>query len=156
MEFDLKQQEKFVRLAMEQVEESIVQGGTPFGAVLVDKTGQVVAAARNTVTPVTDILRHAELNLLRIAYEKTGRQKFPDHTVFINAASCTMCAAALIQAGIRSFYYGAPFEAHTNPAASYEQLATFCNEPLQIRGGILAKECRKQIDHGRAAKKGIV
>ena len=149
MAFTQEQQEHFIRLAMEQVEASIQAQGTPFGAVLVSPEGEVVAAARNMVTPETDILRHAELNLLREAHEKTGQQKYPGYAVFINAASCSMCASALIQAGIREFYYGAPFEPHTNPAVSYKQLEPFCKEPLTIVEGILADECRAQIERGR-------
>lgn len=152
--FSTQQQEQFVRLAMEQAEASIAAGSGPFGAVLVDEAGEVVAAACNTVTPETDILHHAELNLLRIAHEKTGLQKFPKHAVFINAASCSMCASALIQAGIREFYYGAPFEPHTNPAVSYDQLRAFCVEPLSIVEGILLDECVAQISSGRQAAEG--
>lgn len=119
--------------------------------MLVDENGQVVAAARNTVTPETDILRHAELNLLRLANEKTGKQKFPGHALFMNAASCAMCATAMVQAGIRDFYFDAPFEPHANPAMSYEQLAPFCREPLSITSSILESECIAQIERGRAA-----
>jgi tRNA(adenine34) deaminase len=152
MNFTQEQQEKFIRLAMEQVEESIKNGGTPFGAVLVDVDGKVLAVARNTVTPETDILRHAELNLLREANIATGLQKFPDCAVFINAASCTMCASAMIQAGIRNFYYGAPFEPHTNPGISYEGLAQYCDELLHITSGILEAGCKAQIEGARAAE----
>ena len=149
MDFSTEQQEQFIRLAMEQVEESIKVGGNPFGAVLVDAAGTILVATRNTVTPKTDILQHAELNLIREFHEKTGLQKLTDHAVFINASSCSMCASALVQAGVRDFYYGAPFEAHTNPAASYRQLAEFCHEPLAIHDGILVDECVSQIARGR-------
>lgn len=152
MTFTQEQQEKFIRLAMEQAEESIESGGTPFGAVLVDDSGNILVAARNTATAETDILRHAELNLLRLAHASTGRKKFADCAVFINAASCTMCAAAMIQADIRNFYYGAPFEPHTNPGISYEGLAEYCHEPLIITGGIFAEECKAQIERGRNNK----
>jgi tRNA(adenine34) deaminase len=149
MDFSPEDQIKFMRLAMEQVEASIGVHGNPFGAVLINAAGEVLASARNTVTPETDITGHAELNLLRIANQKTGRQKFPDCAIFVNAASCSMCASAMIQAGIRNIYYGAPFEPHTNPAVSYEQLAPFCHEPLSIHGSILAQECAEQIKRGR-------
>lgn len=152
MNFSKQQQESFVRLAMEQAEMSIESGCSPFGVVLVDREGKVLVAARNTVTPETDITQHAEMNLLRVAAEKLGLQKFPECAVFINAASCSMCASALIQAGVRNFYYGAPFEPHTNPAVSYIQLSQYCKEPLNIYEGILGDECKAQIERGRKGK----
>ena len=152
MTFSQEQQEAYIRLAKEQAEASIAAGGSPFGAVLVDENGVVVAATRNTVTPQTDILRHAEVNLLQLANEKTGKQQFPNHAIFINAASCAMCAAAVIQSGIRDIYFGAPFESHTNPALSYEQIAPFCKQPLNINRGILEVECTAQIARGRGVK----
>lgn len=142
-----------MRLAMEQAEESIAVQGNPFGAVLVNSEGVVVAAGRNTVTSGTDILHHAELNVLREATKKTGKQKFPDCALFVNAASCAMCASALVQAGVRNFFYGAPFEPHTNPALTYESLSEYCNEPLLIHGGLLAEACRLQIERGRTVSK---
>ena len=147
--FDQVEQEQYIRLAIAQAELSIIRGSNPFGAVMVSEAGKILAAAHNTVTPESDILQHAELNLLRIANKLTGRQKFANCAVFINAASCAMCASALIQAGVRRFYFGAPFESHTNPAVSYEQLATFCHEPLEITKDLLADECLAQIQRGR-------
>lgn len=152
MTFTDEQREAYMRLAMDQAELSIAVGGMPFGAVMFDVKGKHIASARNTVTPDTDILRHAELNLLRIAHQVTGAQKFPNSSVFINAASCAMCAAALIQAGIRSFYFGAAYEPHTNPAMSYMQIAEYCQESLEIHDGILQTECQAQIERGRKAK----
>ncbi len=153
MTFTTQQQNHFIRLAMAEAEKSISLAGNPFGAVLVRQDGEVLAATRDTVTPATDITLHAELNLLRRAAELYRLQKFGDCAVFMNAASCTMCAAALIQAGVRNLYYGAPIEPRTNPSLSYLQLVEYMSEPLLIKEGILLKECRAQIARGRAEQK---
>ena len=76
MHFTPAQQEKYMRLAMEQVEEAISRKGNPWGAVLVDERGEVIAAASNTSTPQTDIVRHAELNILRAANKKPANKNF--------------------------------------------------------------------------------
>jgi tRNA(adenine34) deaminase len=151
MQFTQEQQEHFVRLAMAEADKAIRIGSSPFGAVVVDENGEVLGADFNTVSSQTDMTCHAEINLIRkIAKEHSRR--LVGCTVFINAASCSMCASAMIQAGARDFYYGAPFEPHTNPAVSYLALQQYCKEPLTIIEGILGEECKAQIERGRQAQ----
>lgn len=148
MTFTQEQQEMFIRLAMEQADVAIAEGNPPFGAVIVDETGEILAADHNT-TAQSDMTCHAEINLIRKIAKEHGRMKLTGCTAFINAASCSMCASALIQAGVRDFYYGAPFEPHTNPAVSYSILAQYCKEPIDAHEGILGDECKQQIERGR-------
>lgn len=151
MSFTETQQQQFVRLAMSQAAQAAQEGCPPFGVVLVNAEGEVVAATHNTASVATDMTCHAEVNLIRFMAKENNIRKLTGYAVFINAASCTMCAAALIQSGIRDFYYGTAFESHTNPAASYEQLAQFVSEPIRVAGGILADECTAQIQEARKA-----
>jgi guanine deaminase len=155
MEFTPKQQERFMRLAMEQAEQSIQEGHSPFGAVLVDKQGRVIKMAHNTVSKLTDKTSHAELNMIRYMAREKGIYDLSDYALFVNATSCAMCASALIKVGMKHFYFGAPFEPHTNPALSFEQLAPYAKEPISFTGGILAEECMAQIKRGRKAKVGV-
>ena len=148
MIFSQEQQETFVRLAMSQADMAMSEGNPPFGAVIVDENGEVLAVDHNTAAR-SDMTCHAEINLIRKIAKDFNRTKLNGCTAFINAASCSMCASALIQAGVRDSYYGAPFEAHTNPAVSYTILAQYCKEPIHVHEGILADECKQQIERGR-------
>lgn len=147
--FSTEDQERLVRLAMKQAEIAIRHGDEPFGVVLVDRSGMVVAEARNTAYSTNDLTAHAEINLIRRVQQEHGRGRFDGCAVFANAASCGMCASALIRAGLQNFYFGAPFEPRTNPAVSFEQLQSYCKNPLYIHAGILAAECVAQIERGR-------
>lgn len=149
MAYTPDEQEQFVQLAMNEVEKAINGGYPPFGAVIVDENKRVLASAYNTASAATDMTCHAEINLIRYIAKEFGRTKLKGCTAFINAASCSMCASALMQAGVREFYYGAPFEPHTNPAVSYLTLQQYCKEPIQVTEGILANECKQQIERGR-------
>jgi tRNA(adenine34) deaminase len=149
MNFTKKQQEKFIRMAMEQTEQSIREGHSPFGAVLVDELGTVVKVVHNTVSKLTDRTSHAELNMIRYMAREKGMYYLSDYAIFVNATSCAMCAAALIRVGMRDFYFGAHLEPHANPAISFEQLAQYTKEPISFTGGILAEECMAQIERGR-------
>lgn len=149
MNFSHEEQEKFIRLAMEQAEQSITLGCPSFGLVLVSPTGEVLGAAHSTASPETDMTCHAEINLIRQLAKKFGNVRLTGCAAFINAASCAMCACALVQASVRDFYYGASPEPDIDPAFSYEELAKYSREPLNIHEGILADECRAQIQRGR-------
>lgn len=154
MTFTQEQRENFIRSAQREAEKAIEVGNPPFGAILVDENGQILVSSHNTASLTTDMTCHAEMNLIRQATRDYRHPKLHGCTVFANAAACSMCASALIQAGCRDFFYGAPFEPHTNPAASYEQLAQFCNETINIHGGILEAECKEQIAKGRQVQQG--
>lgn len=153
MTFSEEDESRFIRLAMEQAEQAIQEGHSPFGAVLVDKNGKVIKTAHNTVSKLTDSTSHAEMNLIRYMAREKGINDLSDYAIFINATSCAMCASALIRAGVKNFYFGAPFESHTNPAISFRELAPFTKEPISYKGGILAKECAAQIERGRKLKR---
>ncbi|MEX0626743.1 MAG: nucleoside deaminase [Chloroflexota bacterium] len=75
-------------------------GNHPFGALLVDAAGELVAEAENTVTSDGDPTAHAEINLVRTA----GRRFDPDYlsecTLFSSTEPCAMCAGAIYWAGI--------------------------------------------------------
>jgi tRNA(adenine34) deaminase len=153
MNFTSEQQTHFIRLAMEQVELSIQSGDGPFGIVLVDHDGQVIASAHNTQNTDLDTSAHAEINLLRHVGKQLGQRKLAGYAAFTNASSCSMCSSALIKAGIRDFYYGAAPEGHMTPALSLEQVAEYCQDPINIHGGILAEECAAQVAQGRKAQR---
>ena len=75
-------------------------GNHPFGAVLVDSDGQVVAEAENTVVTDNDPTGHAETNLVRVAASLVPAEDLPSHTLYSSCEPCAMCAAAIFWAGI--------------------------------------------------------
>ena len=89
-----------LRRAINVAHRSRANGNHPFGALLVDAAGELVAEAENTVTTDGDPTGHAEINLVRIA----GRRFDPDYlekcTLFSSTEPCAMCAGAIYWAGI--------------------------------------------------------
>ena len=63
----LQAAEHYVRLAMAQAELAARSGNAPFGAVIVDTLGDVVAAEHNRVREYLDPSAHAEINAIRVA-----------------------------------------------------------------------------------------
>jgi tRNA(Arg) A34 adenosine deaminase TadA len=63
---ELQAAEQFVRLAMAQAQLAARSGNAPFGAVIVDTLGDVVAAEHNRVRETLDPSAHAEINGVRL------------------------------------------------------------------------------------------
>jgi tRNA(Arg) A34 adenosine deaminase TadA len=98
--------EPFIRQAIEISLSAVEHGNHPFGACLVSKDGQVLLTAENTaLTPVTDITRHAELNLISMATQKFTRDILEQCTLYTSCEPCLMCTGALRWSGIQKLVY---------------------------------------------------
>mmetsp|Transcript_16804 Transcript_16804/g.32772 ORF Transcript_16804/g.32772 Transcript_16804/m.32772 type:complete len:157 (-) Transcript_16804:2087-2557(-) len=84
-------------------------GDYPFGSLIVDANGKVLAKAHNTSIQDRDCTRHAEMNCLRIA-----QHALPDDvadlegtTLYTSSEPCTMCATAIVWSGVSRVIFGA-------------------------------------------------
>ncbi len=89
-----------LRLAIEVSERARAHGNHPFGAILVDSAGGVVAEAENTVSAERDVTAHAETNLVRIAGARWTPDELASHTLYSSCEPCAMCSGAIFWAGI--------------------------------------------------------
>ena len=64
---ELQAAEHYIRLAMAQAQLAARSGNAPFGAVIVDTLGDVIAAEHNRVRETLDPSAHAEINAIRVA-----------------------------------------------------------------------------------------
>jgi len=79
----------------------------PVGAVLVDTTGQIVAAAGNRVERDHDPTAHAEMLVLRGGAARLGQKRLDGCDLYVSLEPCPMCAAAIGLAHIRRLYFAA-------------------------------------------------
>jgi len=96
-----------MELALEQAGRAQARGEVPVGAVLVDASGQVLAAAGNEVEARHDPTAHAEMLVLRAAAALRQAPRLEDCDLYVTLEPCAMCAAAISFARIRRLYYGA-------------------------------------------------
>ena len=61
---------KFMQMAIDLSAKSVEEGGGPFGAVIVNKEGEIIAASHNCVTLNNDPTAHAEVMAIREACQK--------------------------------------------------------------------------------------
>lgn len=81
-------------------------GSHPFGAVLADAEGNVLAEAGNSVVTSGDCTAHAEMNVLRQASPKYDPATLATCTLYASTEPCTMCASAIFWSGISRVVFG--------------------------------------------------
>ena len=96
---------KFMREAIRLANESVRNGGGPFGAVIV-KDGSIVAGSSNRVTLDNDPTAHAEVNTIREACRKLGTFDLSGCIIYTSCEPCPMCLSAIYWAHIDRIYYG--------------------------------------------------
>ncbi len=96
---------EMMREAIRLANESVKNGGGPFGAVVV-KDGEIVAGSANSVTVDNDPTAHAEVNAIRKACRKLGTFDLTGCTIYTSCEPCPMCLGAIYWAHIERIYYG--------------------------------------------------
>ncbi len=98
--------EQFMRQAIELAGRSVIEGGGPFGAVIV-KDGKVVGRGQNRVTLINDPTAHAEVQAIRDACRTLGQFHLDGCALYVNCQPCPMCFSAAYWAHIQHIYYAA-------------------------------------------------
>ena len=94
-----------MREAIRLANQSVAQGGGPFGAVIV-KDGEIIAGSSNSVTIDNDPTAHAEVNTIRKACQKLGTFDLSGCTIYTSCEPCPMCLGAIYWARIGKIFYG--------------------------------------------------
>ncbi|MET1117046.1 MAG: nucleoside deaminase [Comamonas sp.] len=82
------------------------RGNRPFGAVVVDAGGQVLAEAYCNTTETGDCTGHAETNAVRQLSPQVSRELLAQATLYSSGEPCVMCAGAIFWSGIGRVVYG--------------------------------------------------
>lgn len=137
----IKDDEYWMRLALEQSEKARQAQEVPVGAVIV-KDGELVALGWNQPVSTSDPTEHAEINCLRQAAKKLGNYRIPGCDIYVTLEPCAMCAGAMVHARIRRVVFGA-FEPRAGVAVSQAQLLSsdWLNHKVEVKGGVLADDC---------------
>ena len=96
-----------MRVALDEAAQAATHGDVPVGAVLLDRSGKVVASAHNRREVDGDPTAHAEMLVLRSASRESGSWRLDDHTLVVTLEPCPMCAMATVWARLGQIVYGA-------------------------------------------------
>jgi len=144
----------YMALALEQAQAAAKRGEVPVGAVVVDRTGQVVARAGNETRERSDPTAHAEVLALRLACSRAGSERLPDHDLYVTLEPCPMCATAISLARVRRLYWGAADPkgggVETGPRIFHQPT---CHHRPELYGGIAATEAAALLTAFFAARR---
>lgn len=99
--------DKYMKRAKENAEKGIEkQEGGPFGVVIVDKSGNIIADGNNKVLKNNDPTAHAEIVAIRKACKKLDTYDLSNYILYTSCEPCPMCLSAIIWANIKQVYYG--------------------------------------------------
>lgn len=89
---------------VELAAEAVVAGDEPFGSVLVDEHGEVLAEDRNRINTV-EATYHPEIALARWAAQNMSAKARAKAVVYTSGEHCAMCSAAHAWAGLGRIVY---------------------------------------------------
>jgi tRNA(adenine34) deaminase len=95
-------------IALEQAASATEHGDVPIGAVLLDPSGDLVAADHNRREERGDATAHAELLVLSTRSRELGDWRLSGHTLVVTLEPCAMCAMAAVWARVERIVFGAP------------------------------------------------
>lgn len=104
--------EDLMRLSCRLALASMEHGGGPFGALIADGSGQIVAAGWNTVISDSDSTAHAEANCIRQALKALAVTNLKEadcapYSLFSSAAPCIQCFGMIYWSGLSRVYAAA-------------------------------------------------
>jgi tRNA(adenine34) deaminase len=126
----------------------------PVGAVLLDSSGQVVAAAHNERELTGDPTAHAELLAIQRVGKAKGDWRLEDLTLVVTLEPCVMCAGAIVAARIPKVVFGA-FDEKVGAAGSrYDLLRdSRLGNPIEVIAGVKQEQCSKLLKDFFEAKR---
>jgi len=133
--------EKFIRIALEEARLAFEKGEVPVGAVVVSKD-HILSRAHNSPVLMNDPSAHAEILAIRRAADLACNYRLVGTTLYVTLEPCVMCAGAIIQARISKVVFGAYDSKNGGVTSLYNILSDErLNHSVEVVGGILKEEC---------------
>lgn len=133
--------EKYMRLAIDEALKAKDKLEVPIGAVIV-QNDEVVASAYNLRETEQRSVAHAELLAIDEACKKLGTWRLEDATLYVTLEPCPMCAGAIVLSRVKRVVFGA-YDPKGGCAGTLLNLLKFekFNHQAEVVGGMLEEEC---------------
>ena len=130
------QDEKYMRMALNEAERALAKREVPIGAVVV-AGDRVVGRGHNLVETLCDATAHAEMQAITAAMSTLGGKYLSDCTLYVTVEPCVMCGGALAWSQIGRVVYGT-----ADPKRGYSIYSERIMHPkTQVKSGVLREEC---------------
>lgn len=144
-----------MRRALLEADAARAEGEIPIGAVVLDDSGEVIAAAHNAREASQDPTAHAEVLALRAAADALGRWRLDDCTLVVTLEPCPMCAGATTMARVGRLVFGAWNDEYGAAGSRWDLVRDRrLNHQVEVISGVLADECGAMVRAFLAAQRG--
>lgn len=133
--------EKWMKEALKQAKKAYQLDEVPIGAVIVCN-GEIISRGYNKREKKQMSISHAEIEAIQSACRKKQSWRLDDCELYVTLEPCAMCAGAIMQARIKTVYYGAADPKGgvlSSLFAMYEQKGF--NHYPGVVGGVLEETC---------------
>ncbi len=146
----LKQQFKYtyMDLALDEAKKAFSFNEVPIGAIIVNKSGDVIAQAHNLTKSSCITTNHAEILAINLACKHIKNNILTDCSLYVTAEPCLMCLGAILHSRIRRIYYGCPepkFGAIESKYSVFEKIKNKQKNFPEIYGNLQEEECKNLL-----------
>ena len=141
----IKEHEKWMKLAFREAEKAFEQDEVPIGSVVV-QDGQIIGRGYNQCESLNDPTAHAEIIAITSAANTIKNWRLKGCSLYVTKEPCPMCAGALINSRIDQVIFGM-YDEQEGCCGSLYQL---CCDPrfkhqLTVKGGIMEDPCTLMV-----------
>ncbi|MBQ5924798.1 MAG: nucleoside deaminase [Alistipes sp.] len=132
----VRNDEKFMRMAIVEAERALAKGEVPIGAVVV-VGDRIIGRGHNLVETLVDATAHAEMQAITAAAQTLGGKYLNQCTLYVTVEPCAMCAGAIAWSQVRRVVYGAG-----DDKRGYSTFSERIMHPkTEVVRGVLREEC---------------
>ena len=133
---EVRNDEKFMRMAIVEAQRALDKGEVPIGAVVV-VGDRVIGRGHNLVETLVDATAHAEMQAITAAAQTLGGKYLNQCTLYVTVEPCAMCAGAIGWSQVKRVVYGA-----RDDKRGYSTFSDRIMHPeTEIVAGVLEEEC---------------
>ncbi len=136
----MTEQQKYMKAALRLAQKAAEEGEVPVGAVVVCE-GKIVGRGRNRRETKKNALHHAEIEAIEKACRKLGGWRLHKCDLYVTLEPCPMCAGAIINARIKTVYYGAPDPKAGSCGTLVDLFALPYNHRPAVVSGVMEEAC---------------
>lgn len=131
----------YMAKAIEEAKKAFMDDEVPVGAVITYQ-GKIIAAAHNLRETLNSATAHAEILVIEKACDILSSRYLTECDLYVTLEPCIMCAGAIINARIRSLYFGA-FDPKAGACGSVTDVFRLkeLNHRVTVYAGIMEDEC---------------
>lgn len=102
----MNKDEEIMLIAIKEANLAFLEGEIPVGAVIVDKSYNIISKAHNKKEKLNDVTAHAEILAIKEAVKVTNSWRLNDYKIYVTMEPCLMCTSAILQSRIKEIIYG--------------------------------------------------